>query len=413
MSSTEQMEQLVRRAAGSEPGEPPVDALLRRARHRRLRRRLAAGTSAVALLTVGVLVLGQLDQIRVDFEPGEQGQAATLPRPAPGQTSPEWLPDATPVFVVAGEDGTVTVVEAVTTRWNRPDTLVGWCATSRTFSEYSGREWGPGGHYFAGPAETGLATYTIQLQGDRVVVGDRQASTSRKGGEDVRRAGPSCIWPLNSIGPSAAHRSSFRHTPEEAPWPNLPPEELAEHTGPAIVTGTVAFDENGVGLMCTELLASRPPQCPPDSPQLVDPDPQLQNSAHTGTYVTVAHQGRVQSLVGFGDITSEYFGPRPPSYSNAHPITVRDGAITVPAVDIAYGRPPDDPIPAGRYQLVLTNHGLMDHTLVNDDLDVDLLAEGGEQAGTTVEMPPGDYTFSCRIHGDRDSGMMQLQWTVQ
>ena len=77
----------------------------------------------------------------------------------------------------------------------------------------------------------------------------------------------------------------------------------------------------------------------------------------------------------------------------------------MPAVDIAYGRPPGAPIPAGAHELRLDNRGDLGHTLVNDDLGIDLVATPRQQAATTVDLPPGEYLFYCRISGHRQAGM--------
>lgn len=157
--------------------------------------------------------------------------------------------------------------------------------------------------------------------------------------------------------------------------------------------------------MCSQPSVGPPPRCPPDSPHVTGAEPRLKDSAHTGTYVAVADDGDLHSPANLGDVDSEYFGPRPRSYSDSDPISVEDGVITVPGVNLSYGRPPGDPIPAGAYELRLENRGDLGHTLVNDDLGIDLVATARQQAATTVDLPPGEYLFYCRISGLRDAGM--------
>ena len=94
--------------------------------------------------------------------------------PARGETSPVFLGDGRPVFVVHHEDGTVSVVDAFSPHraWGFEEP-VEWCPTTRQFVE-----WAHEAHFneygtwvSAGPAPSGLATFAFQVV-ERDAAGD-------------------------------------------------------------------------------------------------------------------------------------------------------------------------------------------------------------------------------------------------
>lgn len=422
MTDEVEVGELLQGAAGDHPGEPPVGALMRRGRRRRRFRRVGAVATAAVAVLAGTVAVAGLDQFRVEFSPAEGEQSASEPvlaRPAAGEVSAEWLPDGRPVFVVAHEDDTVSVVDAVSThRVYRPDKLVGWCDSARIFQDphhYS--QWGPHGQYLGGPAPAGLATYAAEVDGDEVHVGARRPPASRETGPPTDPTGPSCTWPEDTTGAAPVDGRGMRHTPEAAPWPATTATQAAERGGPAVVEGTAVYDSDGAGTLCSTPEPGSPPRCPPDSPPLAGEQPRLRDSAHTGTFLAISDDGELALLAGFGDLTGDFFGPRPTS-PNPPPgrpsprVSLEGDTLEVPAQDIDYGNPPDEAIPAGSYKLRLDNRGSLPHTLVNDDLGVDLAAEPGQQATETLQLPPGEHVFYCRIGNHRQAGM-ELHLTVE
>lgn len=86
----------------------------------------------------------------------------TLTVPAIGDTVGDFLVDGTPVFVVHSVDGSVHVVEAVSTHLT--DDPMGWCAATRTIEDVAhGAKWDETGRYVAGPARSDLGTFELGL----------------------------------------------------------------------------------------------------------------------------------------------------------------------------------------------------------------------------------------------------------
>lgn len=86
-----------------------------------------------------------------------------LPLPPAGSVAADYLPDGTPVWVVAYDDGTAGVFEATSTHrayglaW-----AVGWCEEKDAFIDYWGASrWDKHGRYVGGPAPSDLTSYEI------------------------------------------------------------------------------------------------------------------------------------------------------------------------------------------------------------------------------------------------------------
>jgi len=120
--------------------------------------------------------------------------AGILDVPAQGGTATGRLADGRPVFVVHHDDGTVTVVDGISTHVTSAATLVGWCESSGWFEEpHYGSKFDPHGVYRDGPAPTGLITYEIVEAGPsqvRVVGAHAPASRWTPGEEPT---GPFCM----------------------------------------------------------------------------------------------------------------------------------------------------------------------------------------------------------------------------
>ncbi|CAN5813052.1 hypothetical protein BH23ACT8_BH23ACT8_05730 [soil metagenome] len=78
--------------------------------------------------------------------------------------------------------------------------------------------------------------------------------------------------------------------------------------------------------------------------------------------------------------------------------TMPEDAAYAEAADVAFPDP-TGAIPAGRYELRLDNYGNLEHTLVGDDLDIDLHAAGGNRDTQVVDLPPGTHLLYPRHPG--------------
>jgi hypothetical protein len=98
-----------------------------------------------------------------------RGFPVVLSVPSLGETEAAVLSDGSPVFVVHDLDGSVEVIEAVST--HLPDDPMGWCPTARTIDDVAhGARWDPQGRYVAGPGRTDLGRYQIEISEDTATV---------------------------------------------------------------------------------------------------------------------------------------------------------------------------------------------------------------------------------------------------
>lgn len=167
------------------------------------RRRPTFHFPAVAAI-VAVVVIAVSAGVWVTATDGGDSSVATqspgnqLPVPADG-AAPEQLPDGTPVWVVHHDDGSVSVLDAVST--HRPfgaGNLVVWCESSRGFLDpMYGSTYDEHGLKQAGPAPTGLDTYLItRIGGDTATVTGPPSAQPREldgGRKAAEPAGPHCI----------------------------------------------------------------------------------------------------------------------------------------------------------------------------------------------------------------------------
>jgi hypothetical protein len=149
-----------------------------------------------ATLTIdssGAPVAAACTPLRADADPGSVRSSLRLP--PVGDALPDQLVDGTPVWVVHHDDGSVTVVDAVSS--HRPfgfGQLVGWCPSSRGFEDPEhGSQFDERGRNRGGPAPTGLATYATGAveNGTVTVTGQVTSSTERTQGDPA--AGPGCF----------------------------------------------------------------------------------------------------------------------------------------------------------------------------------------------------------------------------
>lgn len=76
------------------------------------------------------------------------------------------------------------------------------------------------------------------------------------------------------------------------------------------------------------------------------------------------------------------------------------------AIDLAYEAAPTE-VAAGTVEFALDNQGAIEHNVVIEELDDEVVVEapgGGTDTGT-VELEPGEYTYYCDIAGHRAAGM--------
>ncbi|MPZ69713.1 MAG: hypothetical protein GEU71_09295 [Actinobacteria bacterium] len=82
------------------------------------------------------------------------------------------------------------------------------------------------------------------------------------------------------------------------------------------------------------------------------------------------------------------------------------GEITVTAEDFAFSETEISLEPGAEVELTLVNRDDAEHSFTSDDLGVEVEAEGGEEASTTLTAPDEDGTFEfhCEYHPDQMTG---------
>ena len=61
---------------------------------------------------------------------------------------------------------------------------------------------------------------------------------------------------------------------------------------------------------------------------------------------------------------------------------------------------------AGTIEIALTNSGVVDHSIVIEGKDLNIVATGGETERGSVTLSAGTYTFFCDIVGHKEAGMV-------
>ncbi|HVM13861.1 MAG TPA: hypothetical protein VM287_05990 [Egibacteraceae bacterium] len=418
---TEDVRELVRQA-GLQPHEPaPVDAIVRRARRRTVRRRVAYAVAPVLAGLAGLILVPGLLQHRVQFPPGasdgKDADAApvVLPVPPVGEAAPQWHPtEGIPVFVVHHRDGDVSVVEPVNphaiTKVARP---VGWCPQGYFEDPLHGSQFAPDGEWAGGPAPSDLVTYDTGPgpRPDSVEVGRRNVPQQRtKTHSSLPEISGPCGSPEGLVFHDAHPTRGQVHTPAQA---------VAEEPSSRwlLVDAHVFVDADGRQWAC-----ERPADGHDANPRCAGPRVPLQGLDAAGRTDSWLWTGLMWAVVTDDGLARpahpliDRLPPEPPDRYGDAPASGRvpdrtaatyvDGTLTVPAVDIDY-HPPPGPVRAGRLHLVLYNDGGIDHTLVLalDDLDIRLEASPGRQDSTHVIVSPGEYVFYCDIPGHREAGM--------
>lgn len=176
--------------------------------------------------------------------------------PPIGDAAAAFLADGRPVFVVHHEDGTVSVVDAVST--HTPfgvGTLVSWCDASRTFDDLRhGSTFDEQGRYILGPAPTGLVIFEATELGTTpptVRVGARQLPEPRT---DVGTplSGPPCTSARDTL----SHRISEEQITD--------PPSVVVGGPPArwmAVGGVLLVTSDGTARLCPARSGSAEPPC--------------------------------------------------------------------------------------------------------------------------------------------------------
>ena len=77
------------------------------------------------------------------------------------------------------------------------------------------------------------------------------------------------------------------------------------------------------------------------------------------------------------------------------------------AADIAFD-PTELTVAAGE-TITLRNEDDVEHSFTIDDPEVDVEAEGGEEASVTAPDEAGTYDFHCRYHPDQMTGTLTVE----
>lgn len=181
-----------------------------------------------------------------------------LPVPPRGETSPMFLADGRPVFVVHHEDGTLSVVDAFSSHraWGFEEP-VEWCPTTRQFVE-----WAHEAHFdeygtwtSAGPAPSGLATFAFQVVG-RDAAGD--PTSIRVGAMQAPDPGGSAPITDPSRPPFCPGAEPVTFTIDAAQvWDSPAGAVAARPQGWIAVRGTLSVASDGFVQLCSQLDGER------------------------------------------------------------------------------------------------------------------------------------------------------------
>ncbi|HYI67824.1 MAG TPA: hypothetical protein VEW95_12955 [Candidatus Limnocylindrales bacterium] len=129
---------------------------------------IGAGMVIGLLVVIGAVSVGA-NLLREDEpEPG-----GGLRRPNAGQVRADYLPDGTPVWVIAHLDGSVDVLSAFDTHVPfHLGKLLWWCPTARGLDNpHHGSRWDEYGVRIGGPAPAGLSSWEVDVRSSRVFPG--------------------------------------------------------------------------------------------------------------------------------------------------------------------------------------------------------------------------------------------------
>lgn len=158
--------------------------------------------------SIGVLAVAVIGFVAIttftleDDDPADQA----LSRPGAGDARADYLADGEPVWVVAHEDGSVSIVSAFDT--HEPfgiGKLNWWCPPAGAFENpHHGSKWDEYGVRLDGPAPRGLTTWVPIVVGGRVWPGERRDGAPMGTPHDGPNAGER-RWCSGPQGPPQAH----------------------------------------------------------------------------------------------------------------------------------------------------------------------------------------------------------------
>jgi hypothetical protein len=263
-------------------------------RHDHDRRRHVVARAVLVAAAVALLVLGALAAGRQQATP-----PTSVPVPPVGQARAERLADGTPVWVVHHDDGTATVLDAVST--HRPfglGQLVGWCAASRSMVDPRyGSQYDEHGRVRAGPAPTGLGLYPSRpVTGGRVELTGpmRVQPRAQEGGIPAAPStGPDCV----SSRPSTLLLHEVTHTRVATLR-----EATKDGNGALVVVrdAPILLRAGQVAVVCwddTALLEADPPTCSGVQAPGVSLGPDLKWEVVSGTFLARVREHAVRDIV--------------------------------------------------------------------------------------------------------------------
>jgi Rieske Fe-S protein len=268
----DRLEQLANRTPPGDPARVLAGARARTESRPESRRPslIAAAAAVVAVLAVaaaGFAVLNDGDDHAVTVAgPDAADTESQVALPESGAL-PQQLADGTPVWVVRHDDGSVSVVDAVSA--HRPfgaGTLVAWCESSRGFVDpMYGSLYDEHGGKQAGPAPSGLNTYPVtRVDADTAIVAGTavEQPRSQDGGPALLEpAGPHC-FDTDSDYTSGVIEGSFESHSLASTTPVTPKDALRETDGTLVVVDAAVVVVKGrQPLVCTSEVSGSPPTC--------------------------------------------------------------------------------------------------------------------------------------------------------
>lgn len=151
---------------------------------------IVRGSRLVLGTLIGIAVLGGGAWAVANLLTGELAptEPISLARPFPGEARPDHLPDGTPVWVIGHGDGSADVLLGFD-----PHTPLGlgkmlwWCERAAALDNpHHGSKWDEYGIRIGGPAPTGLRSYDLRVEGDRLILGPLRNAPPTT----VRHSGP-------------------------------------------------------------------------------------------------------------------------------------------------------------------------------------------------------------------------------
>lgn len=187
-------------------------AHLPRAVIRRIRRRqatVAIGTALASLAVLGGFYVGwRAIDPRLDGSASARDSILDVP-PRAG-AAPDQLADGRPVFVIRHDDGSINVVDAITSPEERTSSVVWWCNEAKTLEDpVAGLVFDQWGRSLIPKAPGGLASYRIvESAGNTVHVDSDQAQPAAPRDGMPRQRGSLCDSPREAV----FHRFELTHT---------------------------------------------------------------------------------------------------------------------------------------------------------------------------------------------------------